>query len=63
MIKVRDMLTARYYLAWEKPNGDEIYCKGVVGESLTISRISTDRKPNHDYSVYSSMKYLLLERV
>ena len=21
-----DMLTARYYPAWEKPNGDEIYC-------------------------------------
>ena len=21
-----DMLTARYYLAWEKPNGQEIYC-------------------------------------
>ena len=21
-----DMLTARYYLAWEKPNGEEIYC-------------------------------------
>mgnify|MGYP001370242611 CR=1 FL=1 len=20
------MLTARYYLAWEKPNGEEIYC-------------------------------------
>ena len=40
-----DMLAARYYLAWEKPNGEEIYCANAVGLTTPEYGLKLKRAP------------------